>query len=85
MSDPDCTQGRLYSRMSFIYQYKSFTLTPFVKPLDKLNLPICNVFYIQLYVESAFTYPGSTRNLLERNTKCDQTKPGADVVKQILQ
>ena len=47
--------------MSFIYKYKTSTLTPFVKPCDILNLAIQNIFYTQLYVESAFTYnPGST-------------------------
>ena len=36
--------------MSFIYKYKTFTLTYFVKPRNILNLAILNVFYIQLYV-----------------------------------
>ena len=52
----DCMKGRLYSRMSFIYNSKIPTLTPFVKPCNILNLAIQNIFYIQLYVESAFTY-----------------------------
>ena len=34
----DCMEGGLYSRMSFIYKYKTSTLTPFVKPRDILNL-----------------------------------------------
>ena len=55
------SEGGLYSRMSFIYKEKPSTLTPFVKPRDILNLSIQNVFYIQSYVESAFTYnTGST-------------------------
>ena len=33
----DCTYGGLYSRTSFIYKYKTSTLTPFVKPCDKLK------------------------------------------------
>ena len=34
----------------------------FVKPRDVLNLAKQNVFYVQLYVESAFTYnPGTTK------------------------
>ena len=54
-------QDGLYSRMSFIFMYETSTLTPFVKPCDILNLAIRNIFYIQLYVESAFMYnPGST-------------------------
>ena len=57
----NCTLGRLYSRTSFIYKYKTSTLTPFVKPCDVLNLAIQNLFYTQLYVESTFTYNlGST-------------------------
>ena len=44
--------------MSFIYKYETSTLTPFVKPCNILNLATKNIFYIQLYVESAFT--GST-------------------------
>ena len=51
--------------MSFIYKYKTLTLTPFVKPHDMLNLAVWNIFYVQLHVESAFTYnPGSTINLM---------------------
>ena len=47
--------------MSFIHKYESFTLTPFVKPHNILNLAEQNIFYVQLYMESAFTYnPGST-------------------------
>ena len=47
--------------MSFIYEYKTSTLTPFVKPHDILNLAVQNIFYVQSYVESAFTYnPGLT-------------------------
>ena len=46
-----------------IYKYKTSTLTPFVKPRDILNLTVQNVFYIQAYEESIFTYnPGSTKN-----------------------
>jgi len=63
------SEGRLYSRTSFIYKDKTSTLTPFVKPRDILNLSIQNVFYIQSYVESAFTYnPGSTLNQNTANT-----------------
>ena len=48
--------------MSFIYKYKTYTLTPFVKPCKILNLAVKNIFYVQLYVESAFTYNmGSTK------------------------
>ena len=48
--------------MSFIYNNKKSTLTPFVKLCDILNLAVQNIFYVQSYVESAFTYnPGSTR------------------------
>ena len=51
----------LYSRMSFIYRYNTSTLTPFVKPCIILNLALQNVFYVQLYMESTFTYnPGLT-------------------------
>ena len=47
--------------MSFIDKYETSTLTPFVKPHNILNLAIPNIFYIQLYMESAFTFnPGST-------------------------
>ena len=46
--------------MSFIYKYKTSTLTPFVKPHDILKLAVQNVFYIKLDVESVFMYnPGS--------------------------
>ena len=48
--------------MSFINKYETSTLTPFVKPHNVLNLAIQNVFYVPLYVESAFTYKlGSTK------------------------
>ena len=57
----DCMWGRLYSRMSFIYKYETSTLTPFEKPGDILNLAVQNIFYVQLYMESAFIYnPGLT-------------------------
>ena len=57
-------KGRLYSRMSFIYKYKTSTFTPFVKPCNMLNLAVWNIFYVQSYVESAFTFnPGSTIHL----------------------
>ena len=47
--------------MPFIYKYKTYTHTPLVKQSSVLNLDIQNVFYIQLYVESAFmSNPGST-------------------------
>ena len=47
--------------MSFIYKYKTLTLTPFVKPHKILKLPVQNIFYIKLYMESAFMYnPGLT-------------------------
>ena len=49
-------KGGLYSRMSFNYKYKTSPLTPFGKPCDIINLTIQKVFYIQLYVESTFTY-----------------------------
>ena len=52
----DCTYGRLYSRMSCLYKYKTSTLTPFVKPRNTLNLAVQNVFYVKMYAESAFTY-----------------------------
>ena len=53
---------RLYSRMSFIYKYKTSTLTPFVKPHNVLNLAVQKIFYVQLYMESAFMYnPGLTQ------------------------
>ena len=55
-SDPDYMYGGLYSRKSFIYKYETSTLTPFVKPSDKLNLDVRNVIYVQLYMESDFTY-----------------------------
>ena len=49
------------SRTSFIYKYETSTLTPFEKQHNVLNLAVRNIFYIQLYVESAFTYnPGLT-------------------------
>ena len=51
--------------MSFIYKYKTSTLTPFVKPHDILNLAVQNVFYVQSYMESVFTYnPGWTKTSL---------------------
>ena len=54
----------LYSRTSFIYKFKTSTLTPIVKPRNVLNLAIQKVFYIQLCMESAFTYnQGSTTSL----------------------
>ena len=44
-----------------IYKYKTYTLTPFVKPRNILNLAIQNIFYVQFCVESTFTYnPGPT-------------------------
>ena len=47
--------------MSFIYKYKTSTLTPFVKPHNVLNLAVQKIFYVQLYMESAFMYnPGLT-------------------------
>ena len=47
--------------MSFIYKYETCILNPFVKPSNTLNLAIQNIFYVQLYVESSFTYnPGLT-------------------------
>ena len=50
--------------MSFIYNYKTSTRTPFVKPHDILNLAVRNIFYIQSCVESAFMYnQGSTTYL----------------------
>ena len=52
---PIARKTNLCSRKSFIYKYKTSTLTPFVKPWDILNLATKNVFYIQMYVESAFT------------------------------
>ena len=42
--------------MSFIYKYKTSTLTPFVKPRNVFKLAVQNDFYIQSYVESALTY-----------------------------
>ena len=60
----NCTKGRLYSRMPFIYKYETATLNPFVKPSNILKLAIQNIFYVQLYMESAFTYNlGLTLNL----------------------
>ena len=51
----------MYSRKSFIYKYKTSTLTPFVKPRNVLNLAIQNLFYVQSNVEYGFTYNlGST-------------------------
>ena len=53
----------MYSITSFIYKYKTSTLNPLVKPCYVLNLAVQNIFYIQSYVESTFTYnPGSTKN-----------------------
>ena len=56
----DCTQ-----KMSFIYKYKTPTLTPFVKPRDVLNLTVQNIFYVQSYAESTFMYNlvSTTRSL----------------------
>ena len=52
----------MYSRTSFIYKYKTSTLTPFVKPRNILNLAVQNVLYKQPNRESAFTYNlGSTK------------------------
>ena len=42
--------------MSFLYKYKTSTLTPFVKPHDILNLAVQNLFYTQLHEESAHKY-----------------------------
>ena len=36
----DCMYGILYTRKSFIYKYETSTLTPFVKPCNKLNLAL---------------------------------------------
>ena len=36
-------------------QEQNIHTTPFVKPRNILNLPIWNVFYIQLYVDSALS------------------------------
>ena len=49
-------------------QVKTSTLTPFVKPCNTLNIAVHNcVFYIQLCVESAFTYiPGSTKSAVSK-------------------
>ena len=42
-------------------------LTPFVKPCNILNLAVCNIFYVQSYVESAFMYnPGLTKTILAK-------------------
>ena len=52
--------------MSFIYKYKTSTLTPLVKPLDILNLAVPKIFYIQSYMESTFMYnPGSTTKIMQ--------------------
>ena len=46
--------------MSFIYKYKTSTLTPFIKP-GVILLPVQNIQKIA-YVESDFTYnPGWTQ------------------------
>ena len=49
--------------MSFIYKYKTSTLTPFVKPHDVLNLAEQIVFNVLLLLESAFTYNPGSANL----------------------
>ena len=47
------------------FKYETSTPTPFVKPRDVLNLAVQNVFYMQSFVESAFTYnPGLTFEFL---------------------
>ena len=58
----DCMNGGLYSRMSFIYKYKTSTLTPFVKPCNILNLAKQNVFYVPTIVHGIclMQNPGST-------------------------
>ena len=50
--------------MSFVYNKETYTLTPFVKPSDVLNLAGRNVFYIQSYVESTFMYNLGSTNFL---------------------
>ena len=47
---------RIVLKMSFIYKYITSAFNPFVKPCDILNLAVWNIFYIQLYMESTFTY-----------------------------
>ena len=47
---PDSKSGRLSSRMSFIYNYETSTLTPFVKPHDVINLATQNVL-LDIYVQ----------------------------------
>ena len=43
----DCMYGKLSSRMWFIYNCETSTLTPFVKPRSILNLAVWNIFNIQ--------------------------------------
>ena len=50
--------------MSFICKFKTSTITAFVKPCNVLNLAVWKVFYVQLYVESAFTIQGRPKNSL---------------------
>ena len=49
---PDCTLGRLCSRMSFIYKFKTLTLAPFVKPHAVFNLAI----WVQILCTIRLTY-----------------------------
>ena len=49
--------------MSFIYQYETSTLTPFVKPCNILNLAIQNICYVQSFMESAFLYNPRSTNI----------------------
>ena len=52
---------RIVLKTSFTFKYKICTLTPFVKPCNVLNIAVWNIFYVQLYMESAFMYnPGLT-------------------------
>ena len=50
----DTRKVGLYSRASFIYKFKTSTLTPFVKPRNLLNLAVRNIF-LHFYIQSWVT------------------------------
>ena len=60
--------------MPFIYKYETSTLTPFVKPHNILNLAAQNIFYVQSYVESNFTYNLGSNPTIRQSEK-DKLKP----------
>ena len=57
-----------------LYKCKTPKLTTFVKPFDILNLAVQNIFYRQLYVESAFMYNLGLTNHFWKRGSCLQER-----------